>query len=165
MNRTHVVNESELDWTAGKNGENFELERKQLGAAAGGRHLGCSLIRVPPGKCAWPFHYHCANEESIYILEGEGVLRLGDKEIPVKTGDYLAFPPGPETAHQLRNASKRVLLYLCLSTMIPTEVVGYPDSKKLGMIAGSAPGGDSKKRHITSFFRADDAVPYWYGEE
>ena len=33
--------------------------RHHLGAEL----IGCSLYEVPPGKRAWPYHYHDANEE------------------------------------------------------------------------------------------------------
>ena len=112
-----IVNADQLDWfdcaeatraafpgDAGR-GLQFGARGKQLGAAAGCNRLGCSLYELPPGKRGFPFHYHLANEEAIYILEGEVTLRLGDREIAVGPGDYIALPVGPDHPHQLINRS------------------------------------------------------------
>jgi len=44
-------------------------------------------------------------------------------------------------------------------------VMAYPDSGKLTVFAGAAPGGDKAKRRVASSFRTADAVDYWEGEE
>lgn len=59
---SNVVNEQDLEWGEQSHGEKFGYRRKQLGSAAGGEKLGCSLYEVPPGRRAWPYHYHLANE-------------------------------------------------------------------------------------------------------
>ena len=69
-------------------------ERRQLGSAAGSRQLGGSLMEVPPGGRSYPFHYHCANEEAIYVLSGTGTARIGDARVPVRAGDWIAKPEG-----------------------------------------------------------------------
>ena len=138
--------------------------RRQLGAAAGGRGLGCSHMEVPPGKTAWPRHYHAANEEALFVLAGEGTLRLGDAEITVRAGDYVALPPGPDAAHQLTNHGQETLCYLALSTMLPVEVTVYPDSAKVGVMAGAGPGGNKQERYLERALPLDAAVDYWKGE-
>lgn len=37
--------------------------------------MGGSLYEVEPCRAASPRHYHLANEEAIYALEGVGTLR------------------------------------------------------------------------------------------
>ncbi|WP_226911405.1 hypothetical protein [Gallaecimonas mangrovi] len=44
------------------------------------------------------------------------------------------------------------------------DVMFYPDSKKYGVIAGSAPGGDSKDRQFAIFGRMGHGVNFWDGE-
>ena len=161
----HVINQEELDWIRSAKNGRFGVDRKQLGSAARGKELGCSLIKLAPGKRAWPFHYHYGNEEAIYILEGSASLRLGGATVAVGTGDYIAMPAGPEGGHQLYNDSQKDVTYLCISTMKAPDVVAYPDSGKIGAIAGSAPGGSPEQRLLTEFFRAEDAVDYWQGED
>ena len=77
-------------------GKKFESLRRRLGVAAGGEKLGCSLYELPPGKAAFPFHAHLANEEAVYVLQGEGVLRLGEAEHPIGAGDYIMLRAGGE---------------------------------------------------------------------
>ena len=161
----HVVNHAEVEAVLQRSpDERFLLQRKKLGEAAGGRKLGCSLIDLPPGKMSWPFHCHLANEEAIFVLEGNGTLRIGDHEVGVGPGDYVAFPPGVETAHQMTNTSNAPLRYLCISTMIAPEVTLYPDSDKIGVLAGVAPGGPPDPQALRCFLPRGAAVDYWEGE-
>jgi uncharacterized cupin superfamily protein len=161
----HVVNQSELEAvTQGSPDERFLLQRKKLGEAAGGRKLGCSLIELPPGKRSWPFHCHLANEEAIFVLNGGGTLRIGAREVAVGPGDYIAFPPGLETAHLMTNTSDGTLRYLCISTMIVPEVALYPDSDKIGVLAGVPPGGPPDPLALRCFLPRGAAVDYWQGE-
>jgi uncharacterized cupin superfamily protein len=138
--------------------------RKQLGSAAGAQKLGCSLVELPPGKRSWPYQYHAANEEAIFVLEGRGRVRIGDSETSVRAGDYVALLAGPGSAHQTFNDSDAVLRYLCLSTMIEPDVNFYPESDKIGFFAGSAPGGDRTKRFLEGFVSTAACVDYWDGE-
>jgi uncharacterized cupin superfamily protein len=160
----HVVSLHDVAADTFTSEEGFARQRKPLGRAAGGRALGCSHLEVPPGASAWPFHAHFANEEAIFVLEGEGLLRLGDEHVAVRKDDYIALPADPDLPHQLINVGDTPLRYLCLSTMLSPEVGVYPDSGKLGIIAGSAPGGPADERRITAFYRRGDDVPYLTGE-
>ena len=45
----------------------FSFVRKRLGAAAGGQKIGASWFELQPGKKAFPFHYHLANEEAVFV--------------------------------------------------------------------------------------------------
>lgn len=158
-----VVNEADLPWTEQDHGDRYAVKRKQLGAKAGGQKLGCSLIEIEPGKRGWPLHYHLANEEALYVLAGEGTLRLGDREVRVGPGDYVALPVGAAHAHQMINDGTETLRYLAVSTMLEPDVIGYPDSKKLGVMAGSAPGGPKEQRSLVAYL-PDVRVDYWEGE-
>ena len=69
-----------------------------------------------------------------------GTLRIGGEEISVSQGDYVALPARAQAAHQLVNDSGAVLRYLCFSTMVEPDVIVYPDSGKVGIFGGAAPG-------------------------
>jgi uncharacterized cupin superfamily protein len=158
-NSPNVVHQEEMRWTENSRGSGFGFKRKLLGQAAGSVQLGCSLFEVAPGKSAWPFHYHWANEEAIYILDGAGTLRLGDEKIEVRAGDYIAMPAGPAHPHRLINTSSAPLRYLCFSTVIDTEVCVYPDSKKVAV--GIGPSG---KKVFGAIYRRGTEVDYYDGE-
>src|SRR5215207_3787519 len=162
---SNVVNEQDLEWGEQSHGLKFGYRRKQLSSATGGEKLGCSLYEVSPGRRAWPYHYHLANEEAIYVLEGSGTLRIGERQITFSRGDYVAMPVGEGGAHQIINTSDEPLRYLCFSTMIEPDAMVYPDSNKIGLFAGSAPGGPKEKRTLSKFLRADAEVCYYEGEE
>lgn len=157
-----IAHEDDVEWVLAQQGTVFENRRRRLAAAAGGSQLGCSLTEVPPGKTAWPFHAHLGNEEAIYVLEGHATLRLGDAQHPLKPGDYVALPARSEAAHQIINTSETPVRYLAISTMNPTDVVVYPDSKKHGIFTGGAPGSTS--RDVTAFVPISASVGYWDGE-
>ena len=162
----NVVSEKNLEWGESSNGEKFGYRRKSLSLATGGEKLGCSLYEVGPDRRAWPFHYHAANEEAIYVLDGSGTLRIGGDEIPISKGDYVTFPAAREEgAHQLVNTSDSKLRYLCFSTMVEPDVMIYPDSGKIGVFVGAAPGGPKEKRTLSKFLKGDAEVGYYEGEE
>ena len=100
---------------------------------------------------------------SLEHLRG-GSLRLGGEEIPVTEGDYVALPANVEGAHQLVNSSEAVLRYLCFSTMLEPDVMVYPDSGKVGIFGGAAPGGAKEQRTFSKFLREDAEVGYYDGE-
>ena len=108
----------------------------------------------------------CAEEESIFILEGEGTLRLGPERIAVGPGDYIALPPGPDGAHQLLNTGAGPLRYLCFSTVQRVEIVGYPDSQKIGTRA-HPPGAeiDLSRAWFRQRFRVAPTLDYYDGED
>ena len=164
MKHPNVVNGNDLDWEHRKNGQDFEVWRQPLAQMAGGQQLGCSLYRQLPGKKAFPYHYHFGIEEAIYVLSGQAGLRIGDKTVSLGPGDYVALPAGRETAHQIANSGPDELVYLCFSTMVDPDIVAYPDSDKVGAIAGFVAGGPKTDRRLVAFFPRKAAVPYWTGE-
>ena len=167
-NHPNVIGEGDLEWSGQSHGEKFACRRKQLSRAAGGEKVGCSLYEVPPRRRAWPYHYHLANEEAIYVLEGSGTLRIGreeGEEVGLSQGDYVALPVGAEGTHQLVNTSGAPLRYLCFSTMVEHDVMVYPDSGKVGIFGGAAPGGSKEERTYAKFLREDAEVGYYDGEE
>ena len=103
----------------------YNYKRRQLGNAAGGVKLGCSLLEVAPGGCtAFPYHAHAIEEEAVYVLAGEGVMRMPRGDFRVGAGDYVAMRPGEEQAHQLWNVHATLpLRYLCISTNGDTDAV------------------------------------------
>lgn len=159
----NIVHSEEIDWESGGNGNKFAFQRRWLSSGAGAKKLGCSIYRVPPGKTAFPFHKHFSNEEAIYVISGNGVLRLDGEEFRVRPGDYIALlPEGP--SHQLVNDGSEDLDYLCISTMIHPDITLFPDSDKVIAFAGSGPGGDKSVRTFFGIYKANSAVGYYEGE-
>lgn len=143
----------------------FQCERQSITSALGSQMLGASVFKLPPNKKAFPYHFHYSNEEMIYVMSGEGSLKTPDGLKAIKAGDFIGLPINEDNAHQVINTSDAELVYLCISTMVAPDVMEYPDSGKVGVMAGNAPGGDKSLSKLKAFFKKDDAVGYFEGEE
>ncbi len=142
----------------------FAVRWRSLTNALDTDKLGARLNTVAPGQVAWPYHRHFANEELVMVVSGAGVLRYDDADYPLKAGDCTVFKAnGP--AHQIRNDGAEDLVYWCISTQITPDVFEYPDANKIGLIAGGAPPGKKGERAVAKWWRADDNVGYWEGED
>lgn len=161
MTEDQIVDTDDLDWSDTERGDH-EFRRKQLGAAAGSEELGCSLYEVPEGKYAWLRHYHEGNEEAIFVLSGTGTVSLGPDaaEHEISAGDYVAFPRGEAGTHAVEGGEGG-LRYLMVSTMNEPDITVYPDDDKVGLYAGSPPGGDKNERTLSTYLDRDAEVSYW----
>ncbi len=116
--------------------------------------LGAGFDILEPGKIGCPYHYHLAQEEMFVILEGEGTLRVADERVPVRAGDVIVIPPGPEYPHHLINTGTVPMKFLSISTQEEPEICYYPDSNKLGAFA--------KDHRLLQ--RKGESLDYWEGE-
>ena len=153
------VNESNVDWREYDHGETA-FRRKELSSTVEADDLGCSLYELPPGMRSWPYHYHTANEEALYVLAGEGLLRVETGEEPLAAGDFVTLPADERGGHRIVNDSEEPLRYLMLSTMNEPDVTVYPEMEKFGVFVGSPPGGRDE-RTFDGYYRIDDDVDYW----
>ena len=134
-----------------------ERGRARLGRDAGAQRLGASLYELPPGNAVCPYHWHAAEEEILVALT-EGVsLRTPGGWRELAPGEVVAFPPGPEGAHQVANFGDRPARALLLSQVSAIEVCCYPDSGKVM--------ADALDFGVSLVFRERDAVDYSEGEE
>lgn len=111
------------------------------------------------GKRICPYHLHHAQEEMFVILEGNGTLRVAGELLPVKKGDVIFTPAGPDYPHQLINASDQPLKYLALSTNEVPEICEYPDS---GKFLAEAFIDQTKTFEVID--RKGESKDYWDGE-
>ncbi|MES2949591.1 MAG: cupin domain-containing protein [Pseudomonadota bacterium] len=137
----------------------YESLAARLGSGTAARKLGASIDTVPPGKRSCPYHFHHAQEEMFVILEGSGTLRVAGEMLPLRTGDVVFIPPGPEYPHQIINTSEAALKYLSVSTRESPEICEYPDSDKYLAMASS--NGTST---FSAIQRPETSVDYWDGE-
>jgi len=162
-----LIHIDELQYTRDlKHGERFEAKLAPVGSQIGARKLGYNVTVVPPGKRAFPFHNHHANEEMFFVLEGEGLLRFGAEQFIVRKGHFIACPPGgADVAHQLVNTGSGDLRYIAVSTTIDTDIFQYPDSGKFGCVGGWRPGGSPPAATFSARFVPESSeVDYWHGE-
>ena len=74
------------------------------------RNQTLAEARLPLGASTTP-HLHLATEEIYYLLEGVGLMRIGDEETSVGVGDAIAIPPG--AVHRITNTGSGFLKFLC----------------------------------------------------
>jgi uncharacterized cupin superfamily protein len=160
----HITHLSEVpvDKINAPEGSVFGGLRQRVGAHVGAQKLGYSFFIVPPGKAAFPYHSHAGNEEMIYVIGGEGILRFGNEEVSVSTGTVIACPRGSDYPHQLINASAVDLHYVVVSTMEYPDLSEYPDSNKVGAYGTAAVG---QKVGFRALYVRDKNVNYYEGED
>ena len=162
----NVVNVAELEPRELAVGTKFGSRARSLAAAAGGKGIGATWHEVAPGRAAYPAHWHAVKEEAIFVLEGEGDLRLGERTLRIGPGDWVSIRPGPEGAHKLVATGTAPLRYLALSTGEPTDVVGYPDSGKLGILAApSYQEAMAGKSWVRQLVKQGESLDYFDGED
>ena len=153
------VHKDKLDW-AETDRDEIRFRRKQPAEAADGEAIGCSLYELPAGAKSWPYHYHAANEEAIYVLAGEATLRRDGETEAIEAGDYVAFPADESGAHRVVNGGDDPVRYLAVSTMTEPDVTVYPDSETFGVYVGSPPGG-REERSLEGYYEIGGDVDYW----
>ena len=102
--------------------------RQRLGNAGGLTDFGVNLMRLPPGNWSSQRHWHSAEDEFVYVLEGELTLIEDDGETILRAGDCAAFPKGSGNGHHFINRSDATALYLEVGTRSPTDItylLGY----------------------------------------
>jgi len=102
-------------------------EKRALGDALGLTKIGVNLTTLPPGKESSMRHYHTREDELVFVVEGEVVLRTDAGEQVLTTGMCAGFPAGSRDGHQLVNKSDRPARYLEISNRDPDDGAEYPD--------------------------------------
>jgi uncharacterized cupin superfamily protein len=102
-------------------------EKRPLGDATGLTKIGINLTTLLPGKESSVRHYHTLEDEFVFVLEGEVVLRTDEGEQTLVPGMCAGFPAGMANGHQLVNRSSRPARYLEISNRDPADTAEYPD--------------------------------------
>jgi quercetin dioxygenase-like cupin family protein len=67
----------------------------------------------PGGHTA--YHTH-AWEHEVYVLEGKGIVRQGEKEHPLEKGSFVLVPP--EEEHNFANTGAGVFRFICVVPIV-----------------------------------------------
>jgi len=95
--RVHRYPNSTEDMAAGR----------PIGRAAGLLRIGVHLVTVPPGtRTSYP-HCESAEEEFVYVVEGELDAWIDGELHHMKAGDFAAFPAGTGICHTFINDGDR----------------------------------------------------------
>jgi len=102
-------------------------EKHPLGDVFGLSSFGVNLTRLRPGAISSLRHAHSKQDEFVYILEGEAILRTDEGETVLRPGMCAGFRHGTGNAHHLVNASDRDVVYLEVGDRSPGDTGTYPD--------------------------------------
>jgi len=101
--------------------------RQRLGDAAGLTNFGVNLLRLPPGTWSSQRHWHSAEDEFVFVLEGEVVLVGDGGEELLRAGDCAGFKAGVEDGHHLQNRTQRAAVILEIGSRNSEDAGEYPD--------------------------------------
>lgn len=105
-----------------------ERQRRALGDLAGLTQFGVNQLRLPPGAWSSQRHLHTAEDEFVWVLEGEVVLVTEAGERVLRAGDCAGFPAGLADAHHLQNRSGQEAVLLEVGARRPAvDGCDYPD--------------------------------------
>jgi uncharacterized cupin superfamily protein len=101
--------------------------RKRLGNAVGLDQFGVNLTTLKPGAWSSQRHWHEAEDELVYMLEGEVVLCEDGGETVLRPGDAAGWKANAGNGHCLVNRTQRDAVFLEIGTRSKRERVVYPD--------------------------------------
>lgn len=128
----------------------------RVGELLGSARTGISIYEIPAGQSICPYHYECAEEEWLLVLDGAPTLRHPEGEDVLEPWDVVLFPVGPDGAHKVTNSTDATVRVMMFSDLVVPAVTVYPDSDKVGVW----PGAGTEKLIV----RRSDGVGYWDGE-
>ena len=102
-------------------------EKRALGDALGLSKIGINHTTLPPGKESSMRHWHTHEEEFVYVLSGEVVLRTDAGEQLLTAGMCAGFPPGTQDGHCLVNRGPHPAVYLEISNRDADDGAHYSD--------------------------------------
>ncbi len=115
-----------------------ERSRQRLGDAAGLTDFGVNLMRLPPGAWSSQRHWHAAEDEFVYVLDGEVVLVTDAGEEVLRAGDCAGFKAGIKDGHHLQNRSGQTALVLEVGSRKPDDDEGEYSDIDLRFLKGRA---------------------------
>jgi uncharacterized cupin superfamily protein len=105
-----------------------ERVRQALGDSAKLTDFGVNLLLLPPGAWSSQRHWHSAEDEFIWVVQGEVVLVTDQHEEILRSGDCAGFKAGIADGHHLQNRSDRPAAILEVGSRRPaTDLADYPD--------------------------------------
>jgi len=102
-------------------------EKRALGDPLGLTKIGINHTTLPPGKESSMRHWHTHEDEFIFVLSGEVVVKTDAGEQVLGAGMCAGFPLGTNDGHHLVNRGTAPAVYLEISNRHPEDKAHYPD--------------------------------------
>lgn len=105
-----------------------DMQWKMVGAKLGLTHFGVNIVTLPPGGKSAERHWHKAQDEFVYVIEGNLTLITDEGETHLRAGHSVGFAAGVADGHVLMNTSDADATYLCVGDRTQPEHVTYSDA-------------------------------------
>jgi uncharacterized cupin superfamily protein len=102
-----------------------------ISEAGGITQFGAFLEILQPGSRTSRKHWHLAEDELVYVLEGEITLVEGDSVAELVAGEAATFKAGVAVGHYLENRSPRPTRCLVFGTRATVDRITYPDDDRV----------------------------------
>jgi uncharacterized cupin superfamily protein len=93
--------------------------------------FGANVQILPPGSRTSIKHWHSAEDELVYVLDGNVTLVEGNAEIMLAPGDAATFPAGVPVGHFLENRGAEDVRLLVVGTRAPVDTITCPDHDRI----------------------------------
>ena len=107
-----------------RTGEKYSLSA-DLSTPLGLKNMFVHHEIIPPGRRSSAPHAHSHREEMIVVLEGVVTAHTQSQEKVLVVGDSIAFHPGQENIHFVRNHGDSPARVLIIATSQPQDEVSY----------------------------------------
>jgi uncharacterized cupin superfamily protein len=101
--------------------------------------FGAFIEILQPGGRSSLKHWHSAEDEMVYVLDGEITAVEGTAEHVLHAGDAATFKAGVAVGHYLENRSSSPTRCLVVGTRAPVDRVTYPDHDRVCLRDRSLP--------------------------
>lgn len=102
-----------------------------ISEAGGLTQFGAFVEVLQPGTRSSIKHWHSAEDEMVYVLEGQVTLVEGDTETLLHPGDAATFRAGDAAGHCLWNRSATPTRCLVVGTRAPVDNITYPEHDRV----------------------------------
>lgn len=100
----------------------------RLAKSVGLTQFGVNYVTLDPGAMSALRHWHEAEDEFVYVLDGKLALIDENGEHALVAGSFAGFPGGEPNAHHLVNASDAPATFIVVGSRRPgEETIHYPD--------------------------------------
>src|SRR5436309_4196329 len=114
-----VANVRELRWQENELGASCEFDKHRERFP----EFGVNLTALHPGQPMTMYHRE-RYQEGFLVLQGEYLLIVESREVPLRRWDYFHCPP--DVPHAIVGAGEAVLLVLAVGNRVGPDVILYP---------------------------------------
>lgn len=101
--------------------------------------FGAFIEILQPGCTSSIKHWHSAEDEMVYVLDGEITVIEGSSETLMRGGDVATFRAGVPVGHYLENRSLSPTRCLVVGTRAQVDRITYPDHDRVCLRDRSLP--------------------------